>query len=88
MIITLGSSDIIIGATTCTSGCPVTVALYDYLKSSTATNLSTGITELDLGKGFIFADTVSIGTFTVPQAHFLQGLEIDSDVLAFPISGV
>lgn len=73
MLVDTGSSDVWIVGKVC-SGCPTSVALYDNTASSTAVNKSTASTTIEFGsgtvEGYIFADTISMGSLSVSQGAF------------------
>ncbi|KAF7358221.1 Acid protease [Mycena venus] len=67
------SSDLWVGGTTCSSGCPSSVSLYDHTKSSTAVNGTTSITTTygaGSVQGDVFTDIIRMGTYSVSQTGF------------------
>ncbi|KAJ6528433.1 aspartic peptidase domain-containing protein, partial [Mycena capillaripes] len=93
MIIDTGSSDIFVAAKPCTKECPSSVLLYDYTKSSTAVNKSTSLTTLAYGsgstQGYVFTDSIGIGTFPVTTTAFRDAvLSMSDDFITSPVSGL
>ncbi|KAJ7847653.1 aspartic peptidase domain-containing protein [Mycena leptocephala] len=93
MYLDTSAADLFVAGTPCTSaaGCPTDIALYDNTKSSTAVNKSTTTTSsiaFQVGSvtGFIFEDTITMGSFVVLHANFLDATQ--SNILSSPISGL
>ncbi|KAJ6543435.1 aspartic peptidase domain-containing protein [Mycena vulgaris] len=73
------------------SGCPSLGTSYDATKSSTSVNKSTTSTNFPYGDGsiggFVFADTINVGSLSVPKSEFLQITDITDD-LPSTVSGI
>ncbi|KAJ6545880.1 aspartyl protease [Mycena vulgaris] len=93
MFLDTSTSDIFVAGTPCTSaaGCPTDITLYDNTKSSTAVNKSTTTSSIGFVEGnvtgFLFEDTITMGSFVVLHADFLDVTQ-SNDVLSSGISGL
>ncbi|KAF8164616.1 aspartic peptidase domain-containing protein [Mycena galopus ATCC 62051] len=74
------------------SGCSAVSTPYDATASSTAVNKSTTLSNFPYGdggiEGYIFADTLKVGPFTVPKAEFLQINDMTDDNIPTGVSGI
>ncbi|KAK7023342.1 acid protease [Favolaschia claudopus] len=91
LVLDTGNADIVVGGMGCIHCIPGVTALYDPTKSSTAVNKSTPIT-LRLGsgtiQGVVFTDTISLGSYTVLDAGFLQATQMTGGLFDAPTSGL
>ncbi|KAJ7148036.1 aspartic peptidase domain-containing protein [Mycena crocata] len=89
MMIDTSISTVMVSRKGC-NGCPPG-SPYDAATSSTAANKSIETTKIPYGSGsidgFISADTIDVGTFSVPKAEFLQATD-NTDTLPNAISGI
>ncbi|KAJ7049182.1 aspartic peptidase A1, partial [Mycena amicta] len=94
MVVDTGSSDVVVAGSRCEfSGCPLTESqLYNFTQSSTMGNKSTESTTIPFGEGtatgFIVADTVTLGAFSVSGIEFLEAEEIIDGPPAGQVSGL
>ncbi|KAJ6594472.1 aspartic peptidase domain-containing protein [Mycena capillaripes] len=91
MMVDTSTSTTMVWGKGCT-GCPTGAGSpYDSTKSSTAANKTTTFPDIPFGDGgiggTIFADTLSVGPFSIPKAEFLQVSQVTDD-LPSAISGI
>ncbi|KAF7351940.1 Acid protease [Mycena venus] len=92
MLVDISLADVMVAGKSCIVGCPTDVT-YDANKSSTAVNISTGPTTLTFstggsGQGYTFTDTMTLGSYTISNAAFLQVTETTDNFFSNPISGL
>ncbi|KAF7349879.1 Acid protease [Mycena venus] len=90
LMVDTSTSTTMVSGKTC-SGCPSLGTPYDATKSSTSVNKSTMSTTFPYGdgsiEGFVFADTMNVGSLSVPKGEFLQVTDITDD-LPSAVSGI
>ncbi|KAJ7455492.1 aspartic peptidase domain-containing protein [Mycena latifolia] len=90
LMVDTSTSTTMVSGKTC-SGCPSLGTPYDATKSSTSVNKSTTSTEFPYGdgsiEGFVFADTIKVGSLSVPKCEFLQVTDVTDD-LPSAVSGI
>ncbi|KAJ7139322.1 aspartic peptidase domain-containing protein [Mycena epipterygia] len=90
MMVDTSISTVMVWGKAC-DGCPSDSGTpYDATKSSTAVNKSTTSTKFPHGigdiEGYIFADTINVGSFSVPKGEFLQVTETEDTLPS--VSGI